>query len=45
MLRVHKKEHYLMQRVRRGVDGNSTSVEFDHDTYKNSVFFAPSANV
>lgn len=38
MSRVQKKEQYLMQRVKNGVDGNSTSVEFDSGAYKKSVF-------
>lgn len=38
MQRLRKRESYLMQRVKRGVDGNTTSVEFDSHVYKQSVF-------
>jgi type VI secretion system protein len=38
MARVLKKEQYLMQRVKGGVDSSSTSVEFDYQAYKQSVF-------
>lgn len=33
-----KRENYLMQRVKEGADGVSSSIEFDYDAYKNTVF-------
>ncbi|MBZ9613414.1 type VI secretion system baseplate subunit TssE [Rheinheimera maricola] len=38
MSKVQKKESYLMRRVKTGVDGKTTSVEFDHHVYKQTVF-------
>lgn len=38
MPRLQRNEQYLMQRVRAGVDGNTTSVQFDVDAYKESIF-------
>lgn len=35
---MQRKENYLMQRVKAGADGNTTSVEFDRHAYKSSVF-------